>query len=203
MSIFARSGNWQDFWRFSPLTTIIFFLNTLMLVAALFTGGFDGLVGDWAYINYQRVFEMGEYYRLIAGAFHHWSFLHFAFNMVIGVIVLSSALERAIGTKKFAIVYFGSLVLSSSLTAYLSTIPSAGASGAIFGVLGCLLWISIFRKDILHYRDVQSIWVLVIFQVIATFTNPSVSIPAHIGGLVSGFLISYLIIRRNVFKVLH
>ena len=203
MSIFSRSGDIKDFWRYSPVATIVFAVNALVFLAAIVTGGFDGPVGEWAYINYPKVFEQGEYYRILSGAFHHWSVLHFAFNMVIGVVVLSTALERAIGSKKFSIIYFGSLVISSTLTAYLSNIPSAGASGAIFGVLGCLLWISFYRKDILHYRDVQSIWVLVAFQVIATFTSPDISIPAHLSGLASGFLLSYLIIRQNVFKVLH
>ena len=57
MSIFARSGDIKDFWRFSPLTTIIFLLNTLVFLAAIVTGGFEGPVGEWAYINYTKVFE--------------------------------------------------------------------------------------------------------------------------------------------------
>jgi rhomboid protease GluP len=206
MSIFARTGNLDDFWRQSPVTSIIFVLNTLMLVAVLFTGGFNGgTVSNWAFINRILIFEEGETYRLITGAFHHWDFLHYGFNMVIGVIVLSSALERLIGSKKFASIYFGSLLISSLLIAYLSD-PldrTAGASGAIFGVMGCLLWISLYRKDILQYRDIQSIWVLVAFQVLATFATPNVSIIGHLSGMIAGFLISYLIIRRNIFKILN
>lgn len=201
MSIFTRSGDWRDFYRQSPVTTIIFTLNTLMLLAILFTGGFaNGTVSNWAYINHDLVVNQGEYYRLITGAFQHWDFLHFIFNMVIGVIVLSSALERLIGPGKFAVIYFTSLLLSSVAVAYLETdilVRTAGASGAIFGVMGSLLWLSFFRRDILGNRDIQSIWVLVAFQVISTFASQGVSIIGHISGVVSGFLLMYLLFSSH------
>lgn len=207
MSIFSRSGDWRDFWRNSPVTSIIFIANTVMLIAVLVTGGFNnGTVSNWAFINHQLIFDQGEYYRLISGAFHHWSFLHYGFNMVIGVIVLSSALERILGSKRFSVIYFGSLLISSFIAAFLVTNPlvrSAGASGAIFGVLGCLLWISINRKDLIDPQDIQSIFVLVAFQVISTFLTPGVSVHAHVSGLLGGFLLSFLVIKKPVFKVLH
>jgi rhomboid protease GluP len=176
-----------------------------MLIAVLLTGGFYGTVSDWAYINPILILDFGEYYRLITGAFHHWSFIHYAFNMVIGVIVLSSALERTVGSKTYAIIYFGSLLISSVLVTFLSSdfARTAGASGAIFGVLGSLLWITVYRKDLVEQRDIQSIWVLVLFQVGSTFLTANVSIVGHISGIFGGFLLSYIVIRRNVFKVLH
>jgi rhomboid protease GluP len=202
VSIFTRSGDWRDFYRQSPVTTIIFTLNTLMLFAVLFTGGFsNGIVSNWAYINHDLIVNQGEYYRLITGAFQHWDFLHFIFNMVIGVIVLSSALERLIGSKKFAIVYFTSLLLSSIAVAYLETdmfVRTAGASGAIFGVMGALLWLSFFRRDILGERDIQSVWVLVAFQVISTFAAQGVSIIGHLSGVISGFLLMYILLSTHL-----
>lgn len=201
MSIFTRSGDWRDFYRQSPVTTVIFILNTIMLLAVLFTGGFsNGIVSNWAYINHDLIVNQGEYYRLITGAFQHWDFLHYVFNMVIGVIVLSSALERLIGSKKFAIVYFASLLISSISVAYLETDPlvrTAGASGAIFGVMGSLLWLSLIRRDILGNRDIQSIWVLVAFQVISTFAGQGVSIIGHLSGVISGFILMYILISPH------
>jgi rhomboid protease GluP len=205
VSIFSRTGDWKDFYRQTPVTSIIFIINTFMLLATLFTGGFDGRVSDWAYINKILIFDQGEYYRLLTGAFQHWSILHYAMNMIIGIIVLSSALERVIGSKKFIAIYFGSLLISSYFTALLSSplTNTAGASGAIFGVMGTLLWISFYRKDLLYYRDIQSIWVLVALQVLATFSSQDISVIGHLSGIIGGFLLSYLLIQRNVFKVLH
>ncbi len=205
MSIFARSGDWKEFWRSSPVSAIILILNSVMFLAVLFTGGFDGVISDWAYINKTLVFDQGEYYRLITGAFHHWSVLHFGTNMIIGIVVLSSSVERILGSKKFTILYFLSLLVSSFFTALLSSplTKTAGASGAIFGIMGVLLWISIYRKDLLDHKDIQSIWVLVALQVFATFTSSSISIIGHITGLLSGFILSFLFIRRNIFKVLN
>ncbi len=204
MSIFARSGDWKDFWHKSPATSIILILNSIMFLAVLLTGGFDGYVSNWAYINHTLIFDNGEYYRLITGAFHHWSVLHFGSNMIIGIIVLSSALERILGTKNFTLLYLFSLLVSSFFTALLSNpiVRTAGASGAIFGVMGVLLWISIYRKDLLNYKDIQSIWVLVLLQVLATITSSNISVIGHLSGLVTGFLLSYIFIKRHIFKIL-
>jgi len=203
MSIFARSGDMNDFYRQAPVTTVILILNTMMLLAVFVTGGFDGSIINWGVIRSTAIYDGGEYYRLITGAFLHGSIIHYASNMIIGVFVLSSALERILGSKKFSIVYFGTLVLSSVAVSLVSTQDTLGASGAIFGVLGCLLFMTVYRKDMLHEKDIQSIWALVGLNIVMTFITPGISIIGHVSGIVFGFLIAFLIVKRNIFKVLH
>jgi len=112
---------------------------------------------------------------------------------------MGTAVERLIGKKDFFILYFVSLILSSLATAYMQEpgILGAGASGAIFGVMGALLYMSIFRRDMLNYRDAQSIWVLSAMEVLSSFASIGVAVWAHVGGLVAGFLISFLLIPRH------
>ncbi|QMS84509.1 rhomboid family intramembrane serine protease [Candidatus Xianfuyuplasma coldseepsis] len=206
MSIFARTGDWKSFWEQSPVSTVIFFLNTGFFLAVLVTGGFEAsVIQQWGLLNPVLVLKQNEFWRLFTAPFLHWSIMHFASNMVLGIIVMSTALERTIGSRKFSIVYFSSLLISSTAVVVFSEsfTQTTGASGAIFGVMGALLWLSIYRKDMLNYRDIQSIWVLIALQVVSTFASIGVSVSGHLGGLVAGFGISYLIIQRNIFKVLH
>ena len=52
------------------------------------------------------------------------------------------------------------------------------------------------------HQDAQSIWGLIAINIIFTFMASGISVSGHVGGIVSGFLLSYIVIRRNVFKVL-
>ncbi len=213
-SIFQRNGDWRQFYKTAPVTSVIFIVNTIMFLIVLLFGGFSVLnLYNWGGIVPFAVLENNEWWRIFSAGFLHSGFLHYAVNMVIGVLTLSYALEKIIGSKKFSIIYFLSLILSGITVVYFSgdTTVTIGASGAIFGVLASLLYITIYRKDLVTLRDAQTIRSLsflniafTLIPVIGIFgSNSSVSISGHIGGFIAGFLISFVVIRRNVFKVLH
>lgn len=205
-SLLNRTGNWKDFMRTSPVTSIIIIANTFMLLVVLITGGFTGEnLARFGAIWPPYIFEFGEWWRLITAAFLHGSIIHFAGNVVIGLLTLSSSLERLLGSKKFSFIYFGSLILASISVLYLGGeyTLTIGASGAIFGVLGCYLYIMIYRKDMLSAQDIRSIGSLIAINLLFTLLFPGISIWGHFGGIVSGLLLSFLIIRRNVFKVIN
>lgn len=205
-SIFQRSGDWRTFYKNSPVTSVILLINTLFLLFTLVSGGFDAnnLVEIGA-IYTPLMTSVGDYWRIITAAFLHGSFLHFLSNMIIGVLTLSSALERLIGSKKFSFVYFGSMIISGLLVIFLSesNAVTIGASGAIFGVLGSLLYITLYRKDMMSPRDAQSIRMLIMINIVFTLLSPGISVWGHAGGLVAGLLLSFIVIKRNIFKVLH
>lgn len=204
MNVFRRREGFQYLWKDSPVSVIIIALNTIMFLVTLLTGGFtSGNLLDLGGLYPPFVTENGEWYRLFTMMFLHGSTLHFVSNILIGVIVLSTALERLIGSFKFSLIYFGSGILGSIIILFLSpNALSIGASGAIYGVLGALLFITIYRDDLMNPRDVQSIRGLIIINIIFTFLAPGISIAGHLGGIAAGFLLSFILIRRNVFKVI-
>jgi rhomboid protease GluP len=201
-SVFRRHGGLDVFWKTSPVTSILIVINTLLVIVTLISGGFstenlDRLGG----LSVDGI-QSGEYYRFLTSAFLHGSLMHYISNTIIGLIVLGSGLERVIGTKKFGIIYFSSLILSAVVVYYYSYFlqPEAltiGASGAIFGVLGSLLYLTINRKDLLYPQELQSIRMLVILQIFFTLISDNISVPGHIGGLSAGFLISFLVIKQK------
>ena len=201
MSIFVREGGLKQYFKDAPMTSILIGLNLIMLLLVLIYGGFDQytllrLGALWA-----PLVKDGEEWRLITSMFLHGSIMHFVGNAVIGLYILSGALERMIGSKKFLIIYLFSGLGAGLLVTFTSNALTIGASGAIFGALGSLLYIGMFRRDLMSDRDYQSIRGLVIVNIMFTFLIPNISIAGHIGGIVTGFLLSYLLIRRNVVQI--
>jgi len=129
--------------------------------------------------------QNGDYYRLITAGFIHFGLIHVAFNMY-ALYWLGSALERYAGSVRFAIIYFLSL-LGGSFGALLLTPNSltAGASGAIFGLMGALLVLERQRGVSLLGGQIGG---LLVINLVFTFGVPGISIGGHLGGLAAGIL---------------
>jgi membrane associated rhomboid family serine protease len=124
----------------------------------------------------------------VTSMFLHASILHLAFNMV-ALYWLGSIVEQTIGTMRFLLVYFAS-GLAGSAGALLLTepfVPTVGASGAIFGIMGALL--------VLEYRATGSFagpaLGLIAVSLAMTFITPNISIGGHLGGLAGGILATF------------
>ncbi len=205
-SIFRRSGDWRTFYKNTPVTSVIIILHTVYLVVILATGGFDTFnLFNLGAIYKSAVIDHQEWWRIVTAGFMHGGMLHFLGNMVIGLLTLSSALERMIGSKKFSFIYFGSLLLSGLALVFFGSANAVtiGASGAIFGVLGSLLFITFYRRDMVSPQDIQSIRSLIFINILFTFLSGGISVSGHVGGIIVGFLLSFLVIRRNIFRVMH
>ncbi|MGE5286789.1 MAG: rhomboid family intramembrane serine protease [Micromonosporaceae bacterium] len=126
----------------------------------------------------------GDWYRLITAAFLHQapSPLHILFNMW-ALYVVGPPLEQALGRLRFTVVYLAS-ALGGSVLFYFAGAPnvaSVGASGAIFGLFGA--WFVVARRLRL---DPRGIIVLIVLNLVISFTIPSIAWQAHVGGLVTG-----------------
>lgn len=124
----------------------------------------------------------GQFWRLFSSGFLHLSLIHIALNM-ISLYVLGNPLERILGRGRFLVAYLLAM-LGGSVAVLLFAQPqslSAGASGAIFGLMGAL--VVTFRRLRLDPRQLVSI---VVLNLIISFTIPGISWQDHIGGLVVG-----------------
>lgn len=203
MSIFSSYGSLKDYYKKSPVTTVLIFLVFLMVIVTYVKGGFTtSTLLDLGALDPVLVKD-GEYYRLFTVMFLHGSVDHFLSNTVIGLFVLSGTLERLIKPIKFLILYIVAglgaslFIVFSSSESVAGFDVTVGASGAIFAVLGCLMYISIFRHDLIHKAERKSIYALIAIEMVFTFTTPLISIPGHVGGLISGFILSFILISRK------
>jgi membrane associated rhomboid family serine protease len=125
----------------------------------------------------------GQYWRLLTGAFLHENLLHIGFNMYL-LYLLGMMLEPAIGSTRFAIIYFASL-FAGSLGALVATAsPTLGASGAIFGLMGAAV-VELRARRLSVWQS--GIGGLIVINLILSFSLAGISVGAHIGGLIGGF----------------
>lgn len=187
--------------RGAVVTQTIVGLNVLAYLAELATGGSIGGIGGTIYeqgaLFGPAVSQLHEYWRLVTSGFLHAGFLHLAFNMWI-LWVAGQLLEPALGSLKFGVLYFVSL-LAGSFGALLVApdTPTIGASGAVFGVMaGGLIVLRGHGFDPLR----SGLGITLILNLVLTFTIPHISVGAHIGGMIGGFLSGWLFIefRKNV-----
>jgi membrane associated rhomboid family serine protease len=132
-------------------------------------------------IEYQH-----EYWRLVTSGFLHSSLLHIGFNMLL-LYFLGSEIEREIGSARFGLVYLTGL-LGGSFGALVQTtaVPTVGASGAVFGLMGFLV-VEMRRRGI---NPLQSqIGLLLLINVVLSLRPGSgISFGGHLGGLLFGVL---------------
>ena len=142
------------------------------------------------------IVKHGEYYRLLTSVLMHFGISHLVNNMIIQ-FVLGDNLERALGRIKYLVFYLvcgvGANVFSMivSINDYEPAV-SAGASGAIFGVIGGLLYAVIRNRGQLEDLSTRQLTMLVVCSLYFGFTSTGVNNAAHIGGLVLGFLLGVL-----------
>jgi membrane associated rhomboid family serine protease len=128
---------------------------------------------------------------MITAGFVHVSLWHIAFNMYL-LFILGRLLEPSIGTPRFVVLYFASLLAGSFFALLIEpNTVGAGASGAIFGVLGATFIIARGRRlDAIAGQ----IGILILINLVFTFAGGHISIGAHVGGLVCGVLCGLLVI---------
>ncbi len=139
--------------------------------------------------NYAPFVKDGEIYRLLSAAFLHIGILHLLFNMY-ALKIIGGEVERYYGKLKYLIIYLGSAILGSLFSCLFTTSVSAGASGAIFGLFGALMYFGYYHRLVLGGFLQSQIVPLVILNLLLGFVIPGIDMSAHIGGLIGGFALS-------------
>lgn len=138
----------------------------------------------------------GQMYRLFTAMWLHFGFEHLSSNM-FSLLLLGDNLERAVGKGKYVAIYLIS-GLGASMCSFLynfvtaSYAVAAGASGAIFGVIGALFYIVVRNRGKLEDMTVFRLGVLIIYILYSGITSPGIDNAAHIGGLIIGVLLAML-----------
>jgi membrane associated rhomboid family serine protease len=150
----------------------------------LFGTSIHGTVINEGFLDRAHIAVEHQYWRLVTAGFLHENILHIAFNMYL-LYLLGLMLEPAIGSLRFAAIYFTSL-LAGSFGALLATgAPSLGASGAVFGLMGAaVVELRARRISIME----SGIGGLILINLILSFTLANISVGGHIGGLIGGAL---------------
>ena len=140
--------------------------------------------------NVDTLTKNGYYYRLFTSMFLHIGILHLLCNMY-SLYIIGKEVENVFGKVKYLIIYLLSGIAGSILSlAFNHNTICAGASGAIFGLLGALLYFGYYYRTYLGVTLTRSIIPVIVLNLIIGFTSSGIDNAAHIGGLVGGILIA-------------
>lgn len=185
--------------RKEPATIILVVLNALVFLAVEFTGFSQDTVHmlDWGAAYTPCIVEEGETYRIFTSMFLHFGIEHLINNMLV-LFVLGSRLERVIGSLWFAVIYFlggiaGNVVSLLYDLKQGEAAVSAGASGAVFAVMGGMILVVLCNKGRLEDLSMRQILVLAVFSLYFGFTSSGVDNAAHLGGFLAGFILAVIV----------
>lgn len=139
------------------------------------------------------VLEGKEYYRLVTSMFLHFGMQHLLNNMVM-LGALGWNLEFITGKVRFVLIYLFSGVGGNLLSLLINRnsgtyVVSAGASGAVFGLMGALLFAAIRNRGQVGRVSRRGLIVMVALSLYFGLSSSGVDNAAHIGGLICGFLL--------------
>lgn len=139
---------------------------------------------------YSPLIKAGEYYRLLLAGFIHIGLIHLFVNMY-SLLAIGTRLESLIGKWKFLIVYLVSLVVGNLMSMlFIGNSISAGASGALFGLFGALLYFGYHYRVYLGNALRSQIIPVILINLIIGFMITDIDNFAHIGGLIGGVFAS-------------
>ncbi|AIF43423.1 rhomboid family intramembrane serine protease [Virgibacillus sp. SK37] len=188
----------KPFWTYMLLA-----VNILLFLLLEVNGGSQSIptLIDFG-AKYNPDIMSGEWWRIVSSMFLHIGLLHLFMNM-LAVYYLGIAVERMYGSWRFLVIYFLAGIGGGIASFAFSQHVSAGASGALFGLFGALLFFGIHYKKIFFQTMGKNVLILIGINIIFGFLVPQIDNAAHLGGLIAGFIaasITHLPKKKNVQK---
>lgn len=135
---------------------------------------------------------IGQYWRLLTACFLHANLMHILSNL-IALYFWGPQVELLLGRARYLVVYLLSGLLGSILSYVCSDSVSVGASGAIFGIFGALLYFRTRHKQVFNQVFGMQVLVIIGLNLLNGFMGTGVDNFGHIGGLVGGFCTAYAV----------
>lgn len=187
---------------FQPVTMALAGINAGIFLAMALAGaaGSGEQMIRWGAMYTGVMDQPKEFYRVFTSMFLHFDAGHLAGNMII-LLALGDNLERALGRVRYLLVYLlsgvGAGIASAVFNRWMGyTVVAAGASGAIFGVIGALLCLVVKNRGRLEELTAPRLGLMVIYVLYGGLRTPGVDNAAHLGGLLTGVLLM-LLKKRN------
>lgn len=199
-----REGKMQEFTAFiksrQKANFIIVAINILVFIGLSFLGDTENGRFLLQYgANFAPLVKEGEYYRLFTSMFLHFGFEHLCYNMLV-LIFLGDTLERVAGKVRYLVIYLGGGLAGNVVSCYLDFrreeyAISAGASGAIFAVIGALVFLVVKKKGDVAELSGRRLLLMAGLSILQGFTASRIDNSAHVGGFIAGFILAFLIVR--------
>lgn len=170
------------------LIWVLIVINVIMFIMLELNGGstnIETLITNGA--KYNPAIVDGEWWRIVSSMFLHIGALHLLMNM-IAVYYLGTAVEKIYGSIRFIIIYFIAGTIGGLTSFAFNIHVAAGASGALFGLFGALLYFGVIYQNLFFQTMGKSLLVVLLINLVFGFLVPQIDMGAHLGGLIGGFI---------------
>lgn len=147
------------------------------------------------------VLEYGEYYRLFTCMFLHFGVQHLLYNMLL-LIFVGDMLEKIVGKVRYLVIYLAGGLAGNLLSMAVAMrtgdyAVSAGASGAIFAVLGALFCLVVRNRDRINPELGKRLALMTLLSLVQGFTQAGTDNMAHLGGFLGGIVLCLIFCHKN------
>lgn len=198
-----RNSRISNYYKNSPVTTVLLGIMIVYFVVISLNGG---TTNSQALVDYGAFFppyilQDHQYYRFITSIFIHIGITHIFFNGY-ALYVFGTQIEKFMGKTKY-IMFFLLTGIGGNIVTYAVSLRSlqafqtvsAGASGSLFGILGAFLYLIRRHPRMISPEGKKSILSMLGLNLAITLLVPHISITAHFGGLIIGYLLCYIFIK--------
>jgi rhomboid protease GluP len=172
------------------MNIIVFFVMSLHFNSLSFTPDQVLLSGG----NMGLLIFKGQVWRLVSNTFIHYNLAHILGNISV-LFICGDVASKRIGKNWFLIIYlFAGIVASICSAIYYINIVSAGASGAIFSILGIILIVRLKGDKTISFSALTQ---NIVLQFVISIISPNIDISAHIGGFITGIILTAIITTQK------
>lgn len=185
--MFIRRENFKQYIKYYPIVSTIIAINIFVYVISIIP-----ILGDIVFyfgMHVNGFIADGEWWRIITSIFLHGGLFHLLFNM-FALFLFGPELESISGKIRFITIYVLAGIFGNIATFVFehAGYASVGASGAIYGIFGAFAALVYYTRNTMPQLK-QIILPIIVIGIIMTFLQPNINYFAHIGGLVTGFLL--------------
>lgn len=188
----------QIFSKGKPRLTFLFiYLNLVMFFLLEISGGstnIETLIHFGAKEN--SLIIAGEWFRIVTSMFLHIGLLHLVMNM-IALFYLGTVVERIFRSGRFFMIYFLAGIGGGITSFAFNDHVAAGASGALFGLFGALLFFGTIHRRLFMQTMGSNLIAILIINIVFGFLVPQIDMGAHVGGLITGYIASAIVYLPN------
>ncbi len=194
-SIYEKNRKVRSIFSFGKprMTYILLYINIVIFFLIELNGGSmnpENLILFGA--KYNPAIVNGEWWRIVTSMFLHIGFLHLFMNM-LALYFLGTVVERIYGSFRFVYIYLLAGI-AGGLTSFAFNVSiAAGASGAIFGLFGALLFFGTIYPDLFKQTMGVNVLLILIINLVFGLLVPQIDMGAHLGGLIGGYIASAIV----------
>ena len=198
-----------DLYKKAHITQILIAINVIIFFAESFMGGSENQTVALRFGAFYTpyILNLNEWYRLFTSMFLHFGPEHLGTNM-LSLLALGPYAEKILGKIPYLLVYLFSGLCGNALTLIAELMThqvslSAGASGAICGLMGFIVFFSILPRS-RRIFPLKNVGLALLCMIVPGITESSINLYAHIGGAVGGFLMTAIIYGfKRLFNLVH